>query len=53
MIPKAQGLISAAFGIGAAFGIPIGALISNDFGWRTTYHTAIPFVAILTVRPSW
>jgi predicted MFS family arabinose efflux permease len=49
MIPKAQGLISAMFGIGAMVGIPVGALISNDFGWRTTYHTAIPVVVILTV----
>mgnify|MGYP001772814656 CR=1 FL=1 len=44
LIPRAQGLVSAAFGIGAAVALPLGAYISQYFGWRTTYHTAIPFV---------
>lgn len=49
MIPRAQGIVSAAFGIGATVGIPLGAFISNYFGWRTTYHTAVPLVVLLTV----
>lgn len=52
MVPKAQSLISGMFGAGFAISLPLGSLISNDFGWRMTYHTAIPFIvalAILTV----
>ncbi|MHB8361769.1 MAG: MFS transporter [Thermoplasmataceae archaeon] len=48
-VPKAQALISAMFGVGFAISIPLGSLISNDFGWRMTYHTAIPFVVFLAV----
>ncbi|ABW02784.1 MFS transporter [Caldivirga maquilingensis] len=47
LIPRAQGLVSAAFGIGAAIALPLGAYISQYFGWRTTYHTAIPFVLLV------
>lgn len=47
LIPRAQGLVSAAFGIGAAIALPLGAYISQYFGWRTTYHTAIPFVILV------
>jgi len=47
LIPRAQGLVSAAFGIGAAVALPLGAYISQYFGWRTTYHTAIPFVVLI------
>ncbi len=47
LIPRAQGLVSAAFGIGAAVALPLGAYISQYFGWRTTYHTAIPFVLLV------
>lgn len=49
MVPKAQALISAMFGAGFAISIPLGSLVSNDFGWRMTYHTAIPFVLLLSV----
>ena len=52
MVPKAQALISGMFGAGFAVSLPLGSLISNDFGWRMTYHTAIPFIfalAILTI----
>jgi len=48
LIPRAQGLVSAAFGIGAAISLPIGAYISQYYGWQTTYHTAIPFVLLVT-----
>ncbi|MDV2482794.1 MFS transporter [Methanoculleus sp. Wushi-C6] len=48
VIPRAQGIISGMFGIGTAISLPLGALVSNMFGWQTTYHTAIPFVLLLT-----
>ncbi len=44
LVPKAQALISAMFGAGFAISIPLGSLVSNDFGWRWTYHSAIPLV---------
>ncbi len=47
LVPKAQALISGMFGAGFAISLPLGSFISNDFGWRMTYHTAIPFVVIL------
>lgn len=47
LIPRAQGLVSAAFGIGAAVALPLGAYISQYYGWRMTYHTAIPFVLLI------
>jgi hypothetical protein len=33
---------------GAALGLLGGAVITNDFGWQTNYHIAIPIVAVLT-----
>jgi MFS family permease len=49
MVPRAQGLLSAMFGAGFAVSLPLGAWVSNSYGWRTTYHTAIPFVALLAI----
>ncbi|MHB1471623.1 MAG: MFS transporter [Thermoplasmataceae archaeon] len=49
MVPKAQALISGMFGAGFAISLPLGSLISDKFGWRWTYHTAIPFIVLLTV----
>ncbi len=46
---RAEGILSAMFGAGAAFGLPIGALIANSYGWQTNYHIALPFIAVLTV----
>ena len=37
------------FGVGGAISLPLGAFVSNHYGWRMTYHTAVPFVIILTV----
>jgi MFS family permease len=48
-IPKAVGILSGMNGIGLAVALPLGSLISNDYGWRFTYHTAIPFVFLLAV----
>ncbi len=53
LVPRAQGIISGMFGVGFAVSIPAGAFISNEFGWRTTYHTAIPFVLIGTALILW
>jgi MFS family permease len=49
LIPKAQALISAMFGAGFAVSLPLGSLVSNDFGWRWTYHSAVPFVVLATI----
>lgn len=48
-VPRAQGILSGMFGVGFAVSLPVGALISNDYGWRTTYHTAIPFVILFAI----
>lgn len=49
LVPRAQALISAMFGAGFAVSLPLGAFISNYYGWRMTYHTAIPFVLAMAV----
>ncbi len=46
MVPRAQGIISGMFGVGFAVSIPLGAYVSETWGWRFTYHTAVPFVII-------
>ena len=49
MVPRAQGILSGMFGAGFAVSLPLGAWVSNTWGWRFTYHSAIPIVAILVV----
>ena len=49
LVPKAQALLSAMFGAGFAISLPLGSLVSNDLGWRYTYHTAVPFVFALVI----
>lgn len=49
MIPRAQGILSGMFGAGFAIGLPLGAYLSNDYGWRTTYHTALPFAILFAI----
>ncbi|MFZ1141681.1 MAG: MFS transporter, partial [Candidatus Sulfotelmatobacter sp.] len=39
MVPRAQGILSAMFGIGFAISLPLGSLVSQDYGWRWTYHS--------------
>ncbi|MHB1440174.1 MAG: MFS transporter [Cuniculiplasma sp.] len=53
MVPKAQALISGMFGAGFAISLPLGSLISNTYGWRWTYHTAIPFIVALAILTIW
>ncbi len=49
LVPKAQALISAMFGAGFAISIPLGSFVSQEFSWRWTYHSAIPFVVSLVI----
>ncbi len=49
MVPRAQGLLSGLFGAGFAVSLPLGAFVSNTYGWRFTYHSAIPVVLAVTV----
>ncbi len=49
LVPRAQGILSGLFGAGFAVSLPLGALVSNDFGWRFTYHSAVPVVLAITV----
>lgn len=49
MVPRAQGILSAMFGIGFAISLPLGSLVSQDYGWRWTYHSAVPFVVVMAV----
>jgi predicted MFS family arabinose efflux permease len=48
-IPRAQGIISGMNGVGLAVALPLGSFVSNSFGWRATFHTAIPFVILCAV----
>jgi MFS family permease len=49
LVPRAQGLLSALFGVGFAISLPVGSFVSQNYGWRDTYHSAIPVVLLLTV----
>jgi len=49
LVPRAQGFLSAMFGAGFAISLPLGAWVSNNYGWRVTYHSAIPLVVALAV----
>ena len=49
MVPRAQGILSAMFGIGFAISLPLGSWVSQNFGWRWTYHSAVPFVILMAV----
>ncbi|QKQ99669.1 MFS transporter [Metallosphaera tengchongensis] len=52
LVPTAQGIVSAMFGAGSAIALPIGAYISQNFGWQYTYHSVIPFVVLMAVLTS-
>ncbi len=49
MVPTAQGVVSAMFGVGIIIALPVGGYIAQNFGWRATYHTATPIAALLTL----
>ena len=40
-------------GVGFAVSLPLGSLISDYYGWRMTYHTAIPFIVALAILTIW
>ncbi|MEM4944478.1 MAG: MFS transporter, partial [Saccharolobus sp.] len=52
LIPRAQGIVSAMFGIGSAISLPIAATVAQDLGWQYNYHFVIPFVILLTYLTS-
>ncbi|MGI0154545.1 MAG: MFS transporter [Thermoplasmata archaeon] len=49
LVPRAQGLLSAMFGVGFVISLPLGSFVSQNYGWRDTYHSAIPFVVLLAI----
>ncbi|UCE80784.1 MAG: MFS transporter [Methanobacteriota archaeon] len=49
----AQGVISAMFGVGNAFGLVVGGYVTEEWGWEWTYHTVIPFSALATAVVAW
>ncbi len=49
MVPRAQGILSAMFGIGFAISLPLGSFVSQEYGWRWTYHSAVPFVILMAI----
>jgi len=49
LVPRAQGLMSAMFGVGFVVSLPLGSFVSQNYGWRATYHSAIPFVVLLAI----
>ncbi|HTS33841.1 MAG TPA: MFS transporter [Thermoplasmata archaeon] len=53
LVPRAQGLLSAMFGVGFVISLPLGSFVSQNYGWRVTYHSAIPFVVLLAGLVVW
>ena len=49
MVPQVQGMISAMFGVGMVIALPLGAWVTENWGWRWTYHTAAPFAVLMFV----
>ncbi|WP_338599105.1 MFS transporter [Sulfolobus tengchongensis] len=52
LVPRAQGIVSAMFGVGSAISLPIAATVAQDLGWQYNYHIVIPFVILLTYLTS-
>ena len=48
-VPKAQGMLSGASGIGFVLGLVLGSFISDKYGWQATYHTAVPFAVAFAI----
>ncbi|NJE04809.1 MFS transporter [Thermococcus sp. M36] len=49
MVPQVQGMISAMFGVGMVIALPLGAYVTQNFGWRWTYHSAAPFAVLMFI----
>ena len=48
-VAMATGMLSAMFGVGVAIGLVVGAWITDNFGWRMTYHSIIPVAVGITL----
>ena len=48
-VATSTGIVSAMFGVGSAIGLVLGAWITDNFGWRMTYHTIIPVAVVVTL----
>ncbi len=48
-VAMATGMLSAMFGVGVAIGLVVGAWITDNFGWRMTYHSIIPVAVVVTL----
>ncbi len=51
--PEVQGMISAMFGVGMVIALPLGAYVTEHWGWRWTYHSAAPPFAVLMFILAW
>ncbi len=49
MVPEVQGMISAMFAVGMVIALPLGAYISQNYGWRWTYHSVVPFAILMLI----
>jgi MFS family permease len=49
MVPQVQGMISAMFGVGMVIALPLGAYVTQHWGWRWTYHSAAPFAVLMFI----
>ncbi|ASJ02542.1 MFS transporter permease [Thermococcus profundus] len=47
MVPQVQGMISAMFAVGMVIALPLGAWVTQNYGWRWTYHSAAPFAVLM------
>jgi len=48
-VAMATGIVSAMFGVGTAIGLVAGAWITDNFGWRMTYHSIVPLAIFVTL----
>jgi EmrB/QacA subfamily drug resistance transporter len=48
-VAMSTGIISAMFGVGTAIGLVVGAWITENFGWRMTYHAVVPLAIGVTL----
>ena len=48
-VAMSTGIISAMFGVGTAIGLVAGAWISENYGWRMTYHAVVPLAIGVTL----
>ena len=49
MVPQVQGMISAMFAVGMVIALPLGAWVTQNWGWRMTYHSAAPLAVLMFI----